>query len=119
MTSHTASSLTITRMVVAAFVAIAVGVPTSFAQMPMKDGEIPSVKVKYADLNLSTEEGSRALYGRLVIAARRVCPESADTLLGLRQNRDAQRCVTDAVQRAVKEIRNPKLAEVAAASHLR
>jgi hypothetical protein len=43
-----------------------------------------------------------------------VCPEVGDTLLALRQNRDAQRCVTETVQRAVKEIKNPKFAEVAA-----
>jgi hypothetical protein len=49
MTSHTACSVTITRIVVTAFVAIAVGVPASFAQTPMKDGEIPSVTVNYAD----------------------------------------------------------------------
>ncbi len=118
MTSHTACSVTITRIVVAAFVAIAVGVPASFAQTPMKDGEIPSVTVNYADLNLSTEEGSRTLYGRLVVAARQVCPDSADTALALRLNRDAQRCVTDTVKRAVKEIKHPKFAEVAA-SHMR
>ncbi len=114
MTSHTASSVTITRIVVAAFVAIAVGVPASFAQMPIKHGEIPSVTVNYADLNLSTEKGSRTLYDRLVVAARQVCPESADTFLALSVNRDAQRCITDTIQRAVKEIKHPKFAEVAA-----
>jgi UrcA family protein len=80
----------------------------------MKDGEIPSVTVNYADLNLATEAGSRALYGRLVVAARQVCPESADTALALRQNRDARRCVTDTVQRAVKEIKHPKFVEIVA-----
>lgn len=114
MTSHTASSVAISRIAIAAFVAIAVGVPASFAQVSRKEGEIPTVKVNYADLNLSTEEGSRALYGRLVIAARQVCPEPADTLLAIRLNLQAERCVSDAVQRAVKEIRNPKFAEVAA-----
>jgi hypothetical protein len=43
-----------------------------------------------------------------------VCPDSADTALALRLNRDAQRCVTDTVKRAVKEIKHPKFAEVAA-----
>jgi UrcA family protein len=116
MTSHTACSVVITRMASAAFVAIAVGIPASFAQMPMnmREGEIPTVKVNYADLNLSSEEGSRALYGRLVVAARQVCPQPSDTLLAIRLNLQAQRCVTTAVERAVKEIRNPKFAEVAA-----
>ena len=118
MTAHTASSVAVTRIVVAAFVAIAVGVPACFAQTPPKDGEIPSVTVKYADLNLSTEEGSRALYVRLVAAAQQVCPASGDTPLALRQNRDAQQCITQTVQRVVKEIKHPKFAEVAA-SHMR
>jgi UrcA family protein len=76
------------------------------------------VTVKYADLNLSTEEGSRALYDRLVVAAEKVCPRYADTLLEIRQNSKAQRCVTDTIQRAAKEIKHPKLVEVAA-SHSR
>ena len=118
MTSHTASSVAITRMVVAALVPIVVGVPACFAQTSIKGSEIPSVTVNYADLNLSTEAGSRALYGRLVVAARQVCPDSADTMLALRQNRDAQRCITATVQRAVKQIQHPKFAEVAAA-HMR
>jgi UrcA family protein len=118
MSSHTVSSIPLARRVVAAFVAIAVSIPAAFAQMPMQLGEIPSVTVKYTDLNLSSEEGSRALYGRLIVAARRVCPERADTLLALGQNRDSQRCISATVQRAVKEIKHPKFAEVAA-SHMR
>ena len=114
MTSHTASSVALLRIAAAAFVAIAVGIPASFAQTSIKDGEIPSVTVRYADLNLATEEGSRALYARLVNAARQVCPYSGDTALALRQNRDAERCITDSVQRAVKSIKHPKFAEVAA-----
>jgi UrcA family protein len=113
MTSHIASVARITRAVTAAFVASTVGAASS-AQVPTNDGGMRSVTVKYEDLNLATEEGSRALYGRLTVAASEVCPEVGDTLLALRQNRDAQRCVTETVQRAVKEIKNPKFAEVAA-----
>jgi UrcA family protein len=71
------------------------------------------VTVKYGDLNLASEKGSRELYGRLVTAARQVCPAEADTLMAIGQNLQAQRCVNQAVERAVKEIRNPKFAEVA------
>jgi UrcA family protein len=118
MSSHTASSIPLARRVLAAFVAIAVTIPAAFAQMPKQLGAIPSLTVKYNDLNLSSEDGSRALYGRLIVAARKVCPERADTLLALRQNRDSERCITATVQRAVKEIKHPKFAEVAA-SHMR
>jgi UrcA family protein len=35
--------------------------------------ELPSVTVRYADLNLNTSAGVETLYGRLRAAARRVC----------------------------------------------
>jgi len=104
----------ISRTVVAAF-AIAVSVSGCFAHTPLKDDETVTVKVDYSDLNVSTEQGARALYSRLVDAAEQVCPQRANTLLALRYNRDAERCITGAVERAVSEIRNPKFAEVAAA----
>jgi UrcA family protein len=113
MTSHTASSVRTIRPLAAAFVAIAISATSSYAQSSREDGEIRTVTVKYADLNLATEEGSRQLYGRLVVAAREVCPAQGDTLLAISQNLEAQRCVDQAVERAVKDIRNPKFAEVA------
>ena len=114
MSSHTASSGRIARIVLAAIVATAVGVPASFAQVPVKDRDPPSVAVEYSDLNLATLEGSRALYHRLVYAARKVCPEVGYPT-ELRQNREAQRCITATVERAVKQVKNPQLAQVAAA----
>jgi len=35
--------------------------------------EAPSVRVSYHDLNLATEQGTLALYGRIVAAAQKVC----------------------------------------------
>ncbi|MEJ1961079.1 MAG: UrcA family protein [Gammaproteobacteria bacterium] len=100
--------------IVAALIASAVCVPASVAQAPANAVQIPTVTISYADLNLSTEAGSRALYYRLVEAAYKVCPERDDSLLALRLNREADRCVTAAVERAVKGIKNPKFAQVAA-----
>jgi UrcA family protein len=114
MTSHIASLARIARAISAACIASTVAVAASFAQVPTNDRGMRSVTVKYEDLDLATEEGSHALYGRLTVAAREVCPQIGDTLLALRQNRDAQRCITDTVQRAVKGIKNPKFADVAA-----
>jgi UrcA family protein len=114
MSSHTGSSARVTRIVIAALLAIAAGVPaSSYADAPTKDGDIPSVAVKYSDLNLSTTEGSHALYQRLVDAARRVCPQQG-YVTELAHNREVQHCVTTTVERAVKEIKNPQFAEVAA-----
>jgi UrcA family protein len=114
MALHTASFVRVIRTVVAALVASAICVPASIAQTHTRDRELPTITVNYSDLNLSTVAGSRALYSRLVAAAERVCPEKADTMLALRWNRDAQRCVTRTVERAVKDMRNTRLAEVAA-----
>jgi UrcA family protein len=52
------------------------------------------------------------LYSRLVDAAERVCPRRG-YVTELRQNREAQRCVTAAVEDAVKQVKNPRFAEVA------
>src|SRR5262245_24585105 len=96
---RTAFSGCITRKVVAAIFATVVSVPVSFAQVPAKDRLIPSITVGYADLNLAKPEGSRVLYQRLADAARRVCPETG-YVTELRQNRDAQHCISDTVERA-------------------
>jgi UrcA family protein len=118
MSSHTASSGRITRIVAAAIVAFAVGVPaSSFAQAPLQDGSIPTVIVNYSDLNLATPQGSHALYQRLVGAAQQVCPKRSYAS-ELSHNREAQRCVTAAVERAVKQVKSPQFAQVAA-THMR
>jgi UrcA family protein len=116
MKSHTASSARTTR--IAAIVALIVGASAAFAQPPMSHDDIPKVAVSYSDLNLATAEGSTVLYRRLVAAARQVCPQTDDSLLAMRMNREAERCIADAVERAVQKIRNPKFVEVAA-SHSR
>jgi UrcA family protein len=113
MTSRTASSITGTHTIAAAFAAFALSASASFAQIPAREGEVRSVTVQYGDLNLASEAGSRTLYDRLVVAARQVCPAEAGSLLEISQNLEAQRCIDGAVERAVKEIRNPKFAEVA------
>ncbi|MEJ0039264.1 MAG: UrcA family protein [Gammaproteobacteria bacterium] len=112
MSSHTASSNRITRIVVAAILATAVGVPgASFAQVPDSS---PSITVKYSDLNLATPEGSRVLYQRLVDAAVKVCPQTGNAA-ELRNNRDARRCIAKTIEQTVKQIKSPQFAQVAAA----
>ena len=110
---HTASWARIARVIAAAVVAITFKTPASHAEDVAIDSDVPSVSVKYADLNLATEEGSRILYHRLVAAAERVCPRIGH-VTELSRNRDARACIADSVDRAVKQIRSPQLAEVAA-----
>jgi len=112
MSSHAASSRRITRLTVATIFATAVSAPACFAQVTSNDSDAPSITVKYTDLNLATPEGSRVLYRRLVAAARRICPDTGNAA-ELRQNREAQRCITVTVQQAVKQVRSPQFAQVA------
>jgi len=114
MSSLIASSARIARTVVAALLATtAAGVPACYAQSLMTDGLAPAITVNYSDLNLATTEGSHVLYQRLVDAAQRVCPVGG-IAAELRHNRDRQSCISGAVERASKEIKSPRFAEVAA-----
>jgi UrcA family protein len=113
MSSHTGSPRGIMRAVFAAIVAATVSIPVSFAQTAADKRGIRSVTVQYSDLNLATPEGSRILYHRLVDAAERVCPQ-VGRRADLRLYPAAQSCINAAVQDAVKQIRNPQLAQMAA-----
>ena len=113
MFSHTSSWGRIARIVAAAIVATTFGIQASHAQVAATDIDVPSVVVKYDDLNLATKEGSRVLYNRLESAAERVCPR-VGVVTELRRNQEVRQCVTASVERAVKEVRSPQLAEVAA-----
>ena len=117
MSSHIGSSARTTRTVAAALLANAVSVVSVSAQSVTNDDEAPSVTVNFSDLNLATTEGSRALYQRLVGAAERVCP-APSRLMEIRENYRRQNCINTAVENAVKDVRNPRFAEVAA-SHMR
>lgn len=70
--------------------------------------EVPTVVVRYGDLNLATESGARKLYHRLSVAAQAVCPvEDARQLAALDSNRT---CRANAIARAVHQINSPQLA---------
>jgi UrcA family protein len=69
---------------------------------------VPSVRVNYHDLDLATEQGTLALYGRIVSAARKVCAPSDIRILV--EVAAAQTCEAQAVARAVRTVNNPRLA---------
>jgi UrcA family protein len=75
--------------------------------------DVPAVTVRYADLNLSTEQGSLVLYGRIVAAARQVC--EIDDIRDLRALHLAKACREEAIARAVRDVNSPMLASVYAA----
>ena len=69
--------------------------------------QLPSVVVKYGDLNLDTIDGVVSLHARLSKAARQVCSELQTRTLGLRDQYDY--CVSAAVAKGVSDIDNAKL----------
>ena len=96
--------------VVGAFAALTVAT-TSFAGAPSAD--VPTVSVRYDDLNLSTSVGVNALYHRISVAARQVCPDVFSRDLAVVAAGD--RCQANAVANAVRDLNNPQLALVHAA----
>jgi UrcA family protein len=73
----------------------------------------PALKVRYSDLNLSTEQGSLVLYGRIVAAAHQVC--AVDDIRDLKAVRAANACREQAIAQAVRDVNSPMLASVYAA----
>lgn len=70
----------------------------------------PSMTVKYGDLDLTTQQGISTLYHRLSIAAERVCPAVDNQ--NLSALRHARACQSEAIERAVRSIGNPMLANL-------
>ena len=69
--------------------------------------ELPSVVVKFGDLNLDNAAGVAKLHARLHSAAQQVCSQLDSRVLGLREQYD--RCVSDAVTSSVAKIGNANL----------
>jgi len=74
--------------------------------------EVTSVQVTYADLDLTTVEGSQALYRRIATAARHVCP-TADgrnvTAVSI-----SQQCQKTAIENALQAVKEPTVAATSA-----
>lgn len=70
-------------------------------------GDVPSIVVKYDELDLDSAAGVKSLHARLRTAALTVCSSLNSRILGLRDQYD--HCVRDAMARSVAEIGNPSL----------
>lgn len=71
-------------------------------------------KVSYADLNLNTTAGVKALYSRIEHAADRVCKPYAAPERDLSRTRDYRGCMKTAIDGAVAEVRVPQLSQYVA-----
>jgi len=72
---------------------------------------VPTVAVKYGDLNVATERGARILLGRIRLAADEVCPAAAD-IRDLNRVAARNRCMRQAIERAVQQVGSSRLAAV-------
>jgi UrcA family protein len=72
--------------------------------------DVPSVVVRYADLDLATDHGVRVLYARIAQAASTVCPEVPES--DLHALAPSRACQQQAIARAVRAVNSPLLAEV-------
>ena len=70
-----------------------------------------SVRVRYDDLDLSTQQGSKALYERISVAARKVCAPP-DDIRQLKAMSLSLQCMANAIDKAVSDVHSPQLAAV-------
>src|SRR5438270_13866162 len=74
------------------------------AQAATSTDAVPSIVVHYGDLDVSTTDGASALYQRISVAARQVCPvEVTKVLSQIGKNRA---CREAAIERAVNAVHN-------------
>ena len=108
MTTATAKLTTFRRSLALAGALAAMSVTAISFAAPADD--VPSVAVRYDDLNLATAAGVNTLYSRISHAARQVCPDpfSRDLAVVIA----SERCQAEAVGRAVHDVNNPQLAMV-------
>ena len=71
----------------------------------------PKLVLHYSPTSLSTDSGVRQLYGRLVLAAEKVC---AEPQMGPFPSSAELACRKQAVSEAVAQIHNSRLAEISA-----
>jgi UrcA family protein len=96
-----------------ALIAACVAVSAAGSARAAAVSDVPTVKVRYADLNLATEQGSLALYDRIVAAAQQVC--APEDIRNLQAVATARSCRQQAIALAVRDVHSPRLASVYAA----
>jgi UrcA family protein len=80
------------------------------AQAATPSYETATVKVSYGDLNLASAEGSKALYSRIVSAARAVCYAYDVDGRDLHAVAIERSCEERAISRAVQDVHSTQLA---------
>jgi UrcA family protein len=94
-------------LAIAAFSAVGAVSLGSNAQAAEQSAGVPTVTVRYADLNLNTAEGVEALYARLQAAAKKACSQhEGRALIDVVEWRT---CYTQALEKAVSNVKSEHL----------
>lgn len=72
--------------------------------------DVPTVTVRYSDLNLGTQAGATVLYNRIRNAAAQVCGDP--TSRELTEATAAKACIDRAISSSVHSVNNPRLTSV-------
>jgi len=83
----------------------------SVAGAQTADAPVPKLVVQYSLASLASDSGVRQLYGRLVLAAERVCGEA---VVGKFPTDAMVACRKQAMAHAVAQIHNQRLVELSA-----
>ena len=109
MTSATSRTRHLLRASAALGATLIVGATTA-AYASARAEDVPSVQVSYHDLNLATDEGTVALYQRIVSATYKVC--QVEDIRNLAAVAAANACRDEAIARAVRDVNSPRLAAI-------
>jgi UrcA family protein len=74
--------------------------------------DVPAITLHYATAKVATEAGARDLYRRIAVAAEQVCPAAVGSDLGSEAR--TKRCQADAIARAVGQVKEQRVVEIAA-----
>lgn len=91
--------------------AVAAGLPAAGQPSAADDAPI-SVRVGYADLNLNSAAGAKAMLARIEAAARRACGSEPD-IRDLQRVAVYSRCRTETTQRALTALNAPLVTALA------
>ncbi len=89
------------RSTIFAAVALSASALSSIAA-PAFAADLPTVEVRYADLDLKSADGAKSLQARVQRAAARVC--GVQGVVDLRTRVDANKCATIAVAKAMPQV---------------
>lgn len=88
-------------------IAAAAGSLSTASTVAFATTEVRTARVSYADLDLSRDAGVERLYARLKAAAESTCGQADNRDLGALA--DQQRCVSNALRRAVQQVHSERL----------